>query len=69
MGATGGLFEATRGAIYVFPKRTHRFFGGKQHLSISDTMGYTIKFYEKTVGSFSKTNPPVRVLRGLRVGF
>ena len=39
-------------------KRTHRFFDGKLHLSISDTMGYTIKFYGKSVGSFWETNPP-----------
>src|SRR5437016_2199279 len=50
-------------------KRTHRFFGGKPHLSISDTMGYTIKYCGKTLGSFSKTNPPVRGFGGLEGRF
>jgi hypothetical protein len=47
-----------RPPLYVSAKRTHRFCLGKQHLSISDTMGYTIKLCWKTVGSFSETNPP-----------
>jgi len=48
-------------------KRTHRFCLGKQHLSITDTMGYTIKFCRKTVGSFSGTNPPERYFGGVRL--
>ena len=48
------------------PKRTHRFFDGKLHLTISDTMGYAIEFHRKSVGSFSKTNPPERGFRGFR---
>ena len=65
-GATGGMFGAQgRGPIYVSAKRTHRFFDGKWHLSISDTMGYRTKFRVKSVGSFSKTNPPVRGFGGV----
>jgi hypothetical protein len=47
----------------VFPKRTHRFLTKRRQLFNSDTMSYTINRLENTVGSFSKTNPPERVLR------
>jgi hypothetical protein len=47
-------------------KRTHRFLVGKQDLSICDTMSYTIKIWEKYLGSFSETNPIWRGFGGGR---
>jgi hypothetical protein len=57
-----------RSPLYVSAKLTHRFCLGKQGLSGTATIGYTIEFFGKTVGSFWKTNPPERVLRGLNGG-
>jgi len=56
------------GPIYVSAKRTHRFCLGKQHLSVRATIGYTIKGRRKTVGSFSKTNPPGEGFEGVEQG-
>ena len=44
-----------------FTKRTHRFGRGKMGLSICDRMSYAGKICQETVGSFSETNPPVRL--------
>src|ERR1017187_9702810 len=75
--ATAAIFPALlgessspRGFVHQMcpsTKRTHRFVGRKQHLSICDTMGYAGKICQETVGSFSETNPPGTVFGGVRL--
>src|ERR1017187_1910809 len=72
--ATAAIFPALLGGSSSprgFPhqmchstKRTHRFLGRKQHLSICDTMGYAGKFVKKRWVRFRKRTHRERFLVG-----